>query len=45
MREWIKGYKGKLIIVDGDTQKFESDPEAFRKITDKIDSALYGMFK
>lgn len=43
--EWIKDYKGKLIIVDGDTQKFESDPEAFRKITDKIDSALYGMFK
>ena len=43
--EWIKDYKGRLIIVDGDTQKFESDPEAFRKITDKIDSALYGMFK
>lgn len=42
--EWIKTYKGKLIIVDGDTQKFESDPEAFRSITDQIDSELYGLF-
>lgn len=42
--EWIKTYKGRLIIVDGDTQKFESDPEAFRAITDKIDAALFGLF-
>ena len=42
--EWIKAYPGKLIIVDGDTQKFESDPEAFRDITDKIDAMLYGLF-
>ena len=34
-----------LIIVDGDTQKFESDPEAFRQITDRIDAMLYGLFK
>ena len=38
--EWIKGYKGNLIIVDGDTQKFESDPEAFKRITDSIDAKL-----
>lgn len=43
--EWIKNYKGRLIIVDGDTQKFESDTEAFRKITDQIDATLYGLFK
>lgn len=42
---WIKDYKGKLIIVDGDTQKFESDTEAFRRITDKIDATLFGLFK
>mgnify|MGYP002625079372 FL=1 len=42
---WIKDYKGNLIIVDGDTQKFESDPEAFRRITDRIDAMLYGLFK
>lgn len=43
--DWIKDYKGKLIIVDGDTLKFESDPEAFRYITDKIDATLFGFFK
>ncbi len=43
--QWIKGYKGKLIIVDGDTMKFESDTEAFRSITDKIDAMLFGLFK
>ena len=43
--EWIKNYKGRLIIVDGDTQKFETDTEAFRKITDQIDAMLYGLFK
>lgn len=42
--EWIKGYKGQLIIVDGDNIKFESDPKAFQKITDQIDAALYGLF-
>ena len=43
--DWIKDYKGKLIIVDGDTQKFESDPDAFRAITDEIDSMFYGLFE
>lgn len=42
--DWINTYKGQLIIVDGDTQKFESDPKAFQKITDQIDAALYGLF-
>ncbi len=42
--EWIAGYKGNLIIVDGDTTKFESDPHDFQKITDMIDAKLYGLF-
>jgi len=42
--DWIAGYKGNLIIVDGDTTKFESDPSAFKKVTDMIDSKLYGLF-
>ncbi|MCD7714424.1 MAG: deoxynucleoside kinase [Prevotella sp.] len=42
--EWIKTYTGNLIIVDGDTCKFESDPAAFETITDKIDAELYGLF-
>ena len=41
---WIKDYKGHLIIVDGDETKFESDVNAFRSITDKIDAKLYGLF-
>ena len=42
--EWISTYKGNLIIVDGDSTKFESNPQDFRRITDTIDSELYGLF-
>ena len=41
---WIEGYKGNLIIVDGDRLKFESSPQDFKVITDQIDAALYGLF-
>ncbi len=41
---WIKNYKGNLIIIDGDTTKFEGNPEDFQKITDQIDANLYGLF-
>ena len=42
--EWIAGYKGKLMIVDGDTLQFENSVEAFKTITDNIDAGLYGLF-
>ncbi len=42
--EWIKTYRGNLIIVDGDKCKFETDTRAFQTITDKIDADLYGLF-
>ncbi len=42
--EWIAGYKGKLLIIDGDNTKFEANPQDFLKITDQIDSLLYGLF-
>ncbi len=42
--EWIKGYKGELIIIDGDKLSFEDTPEDFRKVTDMIDASLYGLF-
>ena len=42
--EWIKQYPGRLLIVDGDTMKFESDPEAFGYITEQIDRRLFGIF-
>ncbi len=41
---WIANYPGKLLIVDGDNWKFESDPKDFQRITDQIDSMLYGLF-
>jgi deoxyadenosine/deoxycytidine kinase len=42
--EWIKDYKGDLIIIDGDKLSFEDTPEDFRKVTDLIDANLYGLF-
>ncbi len=42
--EWIAGYKGKLVIVDGDKLKFENNPADFKQVTDMIDGQLYGLF-
>jgi len=42
---WIKDYKGKLIIVDGNETKFEQNPQDFQKITNRIDAELFGLFK
>lgn len=42
--EWIKTYPGKLIIVDGDTTKFEDHPDDFQRITNQIDAQLFGLF-
>ena len=42
--EWVAGYKGHLIIVDGDNWKFEQEPEDFQRSTDQIDSRLFGLF-
>ena len=41
---WIKEYKGKLLIVDGDHIKFGDKPEDFRWVTDRIDAELFGLF-
>lgn len=42
--KWICEYKGKLLIVDGDTIKFGDSADDFRKITDQIDAELFGLF-
>ena len=42
--DWIKNYKGELIIIDGDKLSFEDTPEDFRNVTDMIDASLYGLF-
>ena len=42
--DWIKDYKGRLIIIDGDNLEFGENPEDFRKVTDPIDAELFGLF-
>ena len=42
--EWIAGYKGPLIVVNGDTCKFGEKPEDLNTVTDMIDAKLYGLF-
>ena len=42
--EWIKSYTGKLLIIDGDETKFESNQKDFQRVTEQIDSLLYGLF-
>ena len=42
--EWVGKYPGKLLVVDGDKLKFESNPRDFQAITEQIDSLLYGLF-
>lgn len=43
--EWIASYKGRILIIDADNLDFESRPEDFALITDKIDAELFGLFK
>ena len=42
--EWIKGYKGRLLVIDADNLDFQNRPEDFSFITDKIDAELFGLF-
>ena len=42
--DWIKTYKGHLMIVDGDTTDFQCNPQDFKKVTDMIDDRLFGLF-
>lgn len=42
--KWISGYKGNLLILDGDNLDFANRPEDFAFVTDKIDAALFGLF-
>ena len=42
--EWIKNYKGKLIIVEGDSCDFQDNPRDFGRIADQIDAELFGLF-
>lgn len=42
---WIRDYSHRLLILDVDRLKFESSPEDFSEICDRIDAELFGLFK
>ncbi|HAT61754.1 MAG TPA: deoxynucleoside kinase [Prevotella sp.] len=42
--DFIKEYKGRLLIIDGDHTDFQNDARVFDQIADSIDSELYGLF-
>ena len=42
--EWIRNYKGRLIVVEGDSCDFLNNPRDFGRIADQIDAELFGLF-
>lgn len=42
--DWIKDYKGRLLIINVDDIKFENRPDDFQEVLDKIDAELFGLF-
>lgn len=42
--KWVAGYQGRVLTIDADSLDFQSRPEDFAFITDKIDAELYGLF-
>ena len=41
---WIKDYKGHLLVIDADRYKFGNKEEDFEAVTNMIDSELFGLF-
>ena len=41
---WIKDYKGHLLVIDADRYKFGNRAEDFEAVTSMIDSELFGLF-
>ena len=41
---WIKDYKGHLLVIDADRYKFGNKEEDFEAVTSMIDSELFGHF-
>ena len=37
-------YEGRVLVIDSDELDFENRPEDFRKIIDKVDAQLFGLF-
>ena len=41
---FIRDYKGRLMIIDKDPLDFKNNPKDFAKIVDQIDRTLFGLF-
>ena len=39
-----KQYEGRVLVIESDGLDFESNPEDFRKVINKIDAELFGLF-
>lgn len=42
--EWISSYADRLLVIDKDRLDFENRADDFARITDRMDSELYGLF-
>lgn len=42
--KWIDEYDGKILVIDADELDFEHNEEDFAKITQLIDTKMYGLF-
>ena len=40
----FKQYEGRVLVIESDGMDFESNPEDFRKIVNKVDAELFGLF-
>jgi deoxyadenosine/deoxycytidine kinase len=39
-----KQYEGRVLVIESDDLDFESNPEDFRKVINRIDAELFGLF-
>ena len=37
-------YEGRVLVIESDGMDFESNPDDFRKVIDKVDAELFGLF-
>ena len=37
-------YEGRVLVIESDGMDFENNPEDFRKVINKVDAELFGLF-
>ena len=40
----FRKYEGRVLVIESDGMDFENNPEDFRKVIDRIDAELFGLF-